>query len=175
MLLPQYIAAYKAGKLTGIASPLTPATPRQYRRNVGRSVEEKLVFWYKLNPSTAGSANGTTGNNPAMGQPVVAPGQVSQDQVFVTASVGAPSDVRVQIGDGAPSIFQASAPGIKHYSVPFNGQTGPVKFAIVRNDQDVVTAIGQAITNECEDGNVNWNAYVGSSGDDRKKSQDKLA
>lgn len=130
-----------------------------------RSVEEKLVYWYRLNPSTSGSANGTTGNNPAMGQPVVAPGQVSQDQVFVTASVAAPSDVRVQIGDGAPTIFRASAPGIQHYSVPFNGQTGPVKFAIARNNQDIVTAVGQPVTDVCEDGNVNWNAFVGSSDD----------
>lgn len=128
---------------------------------------EKIVYWYRLNPSTSGNADGTTGNNPDMGQPVLAPGKVAQDKVFASAFVTAPSNIRIQIGDAPPTVFNARLPGINHFSVPFNGQIGPVRFAIERNGQEVVTAIGQAITDQCEGGYVDWNAVVGSSRNER--------
>jgi len=98
-----------------------------------------------------------------MGQKELNPGQVSQDRVFVTVLVTAPSGVQVQIGDHVPTVLRACAAGINHFSVPFNGQTGPVKMAIMRDGHEIVTTTGPAITDQCVDGKVNWNAVVGSS------------
>ena len=151
-LLPHYIAAYR-----GINS----TDPSQFNRDL--PVADKIVYWYRVNPSHAGSANGTTGNNPAMGQEEMMPGQVAQDRVFVSATVEDASEILVQIGYSPPTVLQASGPGINHFSVPFNGQTGPVRIVMMRNHREVAAAVGPAITDECKDGNVNWNAYVGSS------------
>jgi hypothetical protein len=127
------------------------------------SAQDTITYWYRLNPSDAGNPGGTTGNNPAMGQPAVAPAQVSQDKVFITVLVQAPSQVTVQIGGAEVTTLDANHAGINHFSVPFNGQTGEASFAIVRNGQQVANATGPAITSECADGLINWNAYVGSS------------
>ncbi|PYI12183.1 glycoside hydrolase [Aspergillus sclerotiicarbonarius CBS 121057] len=151
-LLPHYIAAYRGQNPTD-----------QYQPTHNLPVADKIVYWYRLNPSHAGSANGTTGNNPAMGQEEMMPGQVAQDRIFVSAAVEDASEIFVQIGYSPPTVLQASGPGINHFSVPFNGQTGPVRIVMMRNYREVAAAVGPAITDECKDGNVNWNAYVGSS------------
>ena len=98
-----------------------------------------------------------------MGQKTLPPGEVSQDRVFVTAFVLEPSDVRVQIGDVIPTVMRARVPGLNHFSVPFKGRTGRVKLAIERGHRQIATAVGPAITDQCEQGNVDWNAFVGSS------------
>lgn len=133
------------------------------RRTKSADPEDKIVYWYRSNPNTSGSSGGTTGNNPDMGQPILAPGYVSQDRVFATVFLAAPSDIKIQIGSAPPTVFRARRPGLNHYSVPFDGQTGPVRFAIERNDQEITTAVGRAITDYCQEGNVDWNAVVGSS------------
>lgn len=152
-LLPYYIDAYKSGNLSTTSTTTNMTTPAE---------EDIITYWYRPNPSSAGSAGGTTGNNPAMGQPIVAPGQVSQDKVFVTVLVQEPSQVTVTIGN-ATTTLDANHAGINHFSVPFDGRTGPVELAIVRSGQTVVSTMGPAITTECTDGLVNWNAIVGST------------
>lgn len=127
------------------------------------SYEEKISYWYRTNPSTSGSSSGTTGNNPAMGQKELNPGQVSQDRVFVTVLVTAPSVVEIQIGDHAPTVLRACTAGINHFSAPFNGQTGLVKMAVMRGGHEIAATTGPAITEQCVDGKINWNAVVGSS------------
>jgi len=77
-----------------------------------------------------------------MGQPILHPGLVSQDQLFVTAMVTAPSEVTVQIGSFLPTTFQANHVGLNHFAVPFNGQTGTVQLTIVRNGRSVASATG---------------------------------
>ena len=144
--LPHYIDAYKSGNTTAITD-----------------ASERITYWYKLNPGTSGSDGGTTGNNPAQGQPVVAPQLVSQDKVFVTVYVTQPSDVNIQIGSGSTTNLRATTSGLNHLSVPFNGQTGAVNIAVSRNGQMVVSTTGPEITTNCNKGMVNWNAYVGSS------------
>lgn len=124
---------------------------------------DQITYWYRPNPANAGSDGGTTGNNPLQGQPVLAPGLVSQDKVFLTVFVAEASDVTVQIGNSLPTTLHAATVGINHFSVPFQGQTGLVHFTIMRDGQTVVQCTGPEITSQCKDGLVNWNAVVGSS------------
>lgn len=145
-LLPHYIDAYKSGNTTAL--DITSDT---------------ITYWYRPNPTTSGSDGGTTGNNPQQGQQAVNPALLSLDKVFLTVLVSEPSTITVQIGDALPTYLCAVTAGINHFSVPFLGQTGPVEFAIVRDGQTVVSATGPEITDQCENGLINWNAVVGSS------------
>lgn len=146
-LLPYYIDAYKSGNTT-----------------MPKIDEEKITFWYRVNPSQSGSTGGTAGRAPFQQElPNYAPTVVSEDKIFVSVLVSSPADVTVQIGANQATSLQAKTSGVNHFSVPFNGQTGEVSFAISRNGQSVVKAAGPAITGACKDGLVNWNAYVGGS------------
>lgn len=70
----------------------------------------------------------------------------------------------MQIGGGVTTSLRATNAGINHFDVPFNGQLGVVAFSVSRNGQGVLGSTGPAITTNCVDGLVNWNAYVGGSG-----------
>ena len=147
-LLPEYIAAYKSGNAT--TNGTAPAT-------------DTATVWYKINPGDAGNTGGTTGNNPGQGQPAMSPQPVSEDGVFFTVSVTAPSDVSVQIGSNQATSLRATVAGINHFSVPLNGATGAVTVNVSRNGQQVTSVTGPEITTDCADGNVNWNAVSVSS------------
>jgi glucan endo-1,3-alpha-glucosidase len=118
---------------------------------------EKLQYWYRLSPADAGNAQGVTGGN----GPTYDPSAVVQDHVFFTALLNATATVSVQIGDNAPTTFQADTTGVNHFSQPFNGQTGDVTFSIVRDGQAVLTGTGAAISATPQDGVTNFNAWVG--------------
>lgn len=130
---------------------------------------EKINYWYRLNPSSSGDFSGTTGNNPAMGQEELKPSQVSQDRVFLSVLVAAPSVITVQVGEHKPTTLHARMPGINHLSVPFNGQTGQVRMGVTRGQCEIISAVGPEITNNCSDGMVDWNAIVGSSEENTNK------
>lgn len=147
-LLPEYIAAYKSGNATASAS--APTT-------------DKATAWYKTNPANAGNTGGTTGNNPGQGQPAMSPVPVSEDGVFFTVSVTAPSDVSVQIGNSQATSLRATVAGINHFSVPLNGATGAVTVAVSRNGEQVASVTGPEISTDCANGVVNWNAVSVSS------------
>ncbi|KAL4915613.1 glycosyl hydrolase family 71-domain-containing protein [Aspergillus aurantiobrunneus] len=157
--LPHYIDAYRRQNAMLRGAVPNPSTVSSYAPRYSISYADKIVYWYRLNPSSSGSAGGTTGNNPNMGQPELKPGEVSQDRVFVSVLVTEPSHVHIQIGHAAPRILLAEEPGLNHFSVPFNGQSGPVRFAIVRHGREVETTWGPTITEKCTDGLVNWNAF----------------
>ncbi|KAK2748985.1 hypothetical protein FQN57_007268 [Myotisia sp. PD_48] len=146
VLLPDFIKAYKSGNSTGLLPH-----------------EDIITYWYRRNPSEACDDGGTTGNNPGQGQPILKPGIVSEDKVFLTAAVTTASDVDVQIGNATITKFRPRAAGIHHFNVPFNGQRGAVKITILRNGREVVSTEGPAITTDCRNGKINWNAFVGSS------------
>lgn len=141
-LLPYYIQAYKTGQ-PGIT-------------------KEKLHFWYRLSPATAGSSDGTAGNAPW--QPSTSPNVVVQDKVFFTALLTSPATVTVQIGSNETDILSSNAVGAFHSSVPFNARTGAVKVSIVRGSSVVVSEAGPAITSSPPNGLTNYNAWVGGSG-----------
>jgi hypothetical protein len=143
-MLPYYIDAYKSGSLSTSGAA------------------EKISYWYKLNPGLSGSADGTTGNNPSY-QATVSPELVTTDKIFLDVLVSAPSDVVVTIGSNTPTTLQATAAGINHFSVPYGSQVGAVTMQVMRNGAVVVSVTGPAITTTCLNGNVNWNAYVGTS------------
>ncbi|KZF20390.1 glycoside hydrolase family 71 protein [Xylona heveae TC161] len=145
-MLPYYIAAYKSGNTT-----------------LPEISTEKANLWYRVNPGHSGSSDGTTGNTPSQGQTVVDPTLVSQDKVFLSVLVNSPADVTLQIGDNQPTYLRAMTSGVNHFSVSFNGQTGAVTASVSRNGQSVASVTGPEITDACEDGNVNWNAWVGGS------------
>lgn len=147
-MLPHYIDAYKSNNQTA------PNTDK-----------EKISFWHKLTPSSAGSVDGTTGNNPSQGQIEYSPLAISQDMIFASVLVAEPSDVLIQVGGNSASYFRATTAGINHFSTPMNGQTGNVTITVSRNNQQIVAATGPEITNFPPDGKVNFNAYVGSSED----------
>ena len=101
--------------------------------------------------------------NPNYQPPQYPPGDVSLDAIGLDVIVAEPSDVTVQIGDNPVTVLQATTAGPNHFLVYFNGQTGNVTYTVKRNGQVVVSTIGAAITEDCVDGIVNWNAIVGTS------------
>ena len=144
-LLPYYIHAYKNGNASSLAV-----------------TDEKIIYAHKPNPSAAGSTDGTMGN-PSFQSPQYPPSQVSLDAISLDVIVAEPSDVSVQIGDNPPTLLQATTAGPNHFLVYFNGQTGNVTYTVSRNGQVVTSTTGAAITEDCVNGMVNWNAVVGTS------------
>lgn len=88
------------------------------------------------------------------------PGQLSQDRVFLSVLVTAPSAVSVQIGGHKPTTLHTHMAGIHHFSVPFEGHTGPVHITLSRSQSDIISTVGPDITDQCVDGAVNWNAVT---------------
>jgi Glycosyl hydrolase family 71 len=145
--LPYYIASYKLGDRSRI-----------------RVAKDTLVYWYRPNPNNSGNNGGTTGNCPQQGQQAMDPASLAEDKIFIAALVKGPSWIGVQIGsnNSVTSLYARQA-GMNTFEVPFNGQTGNTTFSIVRNRTEVAYAAGPAITTDCVDGMINWNAVVGSS------------
>ncbi|EEP78960.1 conserved hypothetical protein [Uncinocarpus reesii 1704] len=159
-LLPDYIDRYKSGNLTMRHPSQSPSPDKK----------DIISYWYRRNPANSGSAGGTRGNNPAMGQPVLNPSSLSQDRVFLSVLAKEPSDVSVQIGNSTATKLKASVAGINHFSVPFNGRTGRVTIVVSRRGTEIVRAMGPEITTECHGGKVNWNAVAGSSMDKKERT-----
>ena len=143
--LPYYIAQYK-----------------------GQSMPDQshVTIWYRLNPSTACSSDGTLCNTATQGQTTTNPQECDVDSIFFTAFVpsSATATVKITIGGGSPITVTATSPGIFHSSVPFNGQTGDVSVSVTASDGTSLGPVScPAITTDCQNGNVNWNAWVGGS------------
>ncbi|KAI9839216.1 MAG: hypothetical protein M1819_003209 [Sarea resinae] len=125
---------------------------------------ESVTAWYRLNPASSGSANGTTGNTASQGQTTVDPGTVDVDAVFVSALVATlPATVAVSIGSVQVANWTVEFEGVSHWSVAFGSNTGDVSVVLERSGSQVAIVNGAAITTDCTNGNVNWNAWVGDS------------
>jgi len=145
-VLPYYVAAYKSGNSTGLGF-----------------TKEHITYHYRINPINSGSIGGTTGNSATQGQMEIPVSETVSDKVFFDVMVNAPADVSVQIGSGSTTALKASMAGVNHFSVPFNGNLGNVTITVSRSGQSVASITGPAITDQCTNGVVNLNAYVGSS------------
>lgn len=88
--------------------------------------------------------------------------QVSQEKIFVDVLLHAAANVVVTVNGVTVGSKEVTATGITHFSVPFNGQTGPVAVNVVRGGT-VLSASGTTISGTTTDGLVNWNAVVGGS------------
>jgi hypothetical protein len=150
--LPYVIDTYKNGAAPAITS-------------------EEVLTWYRINPNTACSTGGTTGNTASQGQVEVSPTLVDLDAVYVSALLNSSANFDVTIGSTTVTGTWRNKPlggsGIYHGSVPFNGTTGLVHVTIWRtiNGQrtTIAEACGPPITTICQDGIENWNAWVGVS------------
>lgn len=154
-LLPHYIDQYKYGNITAFS--LNSTQRSNHRKG------DIISYWYRRNPAHAGSAGGTTGNNPAFGEPILDPAMLAQDKVFVSVLVTAPSDVHVQIGNSSATLLKAKTAGVSHFSVPFNGRLGSVRIVISKFGHEITGVTGPEITENCYKGYANWNAFAGSS------------
>ncbi len=142
-----------------------------YKNGQASIPSEQVVTWFRINPNTACSTGGTTGNTASQGQTEVSPTTVSLDKVFFSALLDGPANVAVTIGSSTVAGTWRNTPvggrGIYHGSVPFNGATGPVIVTIWRTINGVQTTIAQVsgppITTACQDGIVDWNAWTGAS------------
>ncbi|KAF2092210.1 glycoside hydrolase family 71 protein [Saccharata proteae CBS 121410] len=148
-ILPYYIAQYKTGAPTVST--------------------EKLQFWYRLTPGDAGTTE-ATGDNCAGSydintgtQTCYAASEIVQDKVFFTALLSEAATVTVKIGDNDAIEFAAGDVGPNHFAQDFNGQTGNVTVAIVRDGTTVATATGPAISASPASGTTNFNAWVGGA------------
>ncbi|KAF3360637.1 hypothetical protein VdG1_01597 [Verticillium dahliae VDG1] len=138
-----------------------------YKNNISTVSRETLTTWYRLNPGSACSSGGTTGNTASQHQTVYSPAELSEDRIFYSALLGSNAAATVSIGGKAQAQWAwDSIPdggvGIYHGSVPFNGATGEVVVTLSRGGLSVK---GPAITTDCSKnaGLNNWNAWVGSS------------
>ncbi|KKY24184.1 putative glycosyl hydrolase family 71 protein [Phaeomoniella chlamydospora] len=169
--LPYYIEAYKSNNATSTSTSTSNTTTNSYSASTSSSssssssTDDKITYWYRLTPGSAGSTGGTTGNNAADGQTVYSPLVVSQDKIFASVYVTEASDVTIQVGENSASSFRATTSGVSTFSTSMNGQTGNVTFTVSRNGATVVSVTGPEITDTTTTGNLNFNAYVGSSED----------
>ena len=89
-----------------------------------------------------------------------------QDGVFFSALLKDAATVKVQIGD-SPAVEFAGSKGLNHWSLPFGGRSGEVKFSVERGG-NVESGVGAAIggvgaaVNNADGGCANYNAWVGS-------------
>ncbi|KAF9893798.1 hypothetical protein FE257_009968 [Aspergillus nanangensis] len=143
----------------------------QYK-NPNKSIaitKEDVVTWYRLRPKNACNTGGTTGNSKSQGVKEYPPSEIVEDKVFYSALLNSTADVVVEIGDKKVNGKWANVPdggrGLYHGSVPFDNSVGEVRVSIARNQKEIASIKGKAITAECPDDNKgmqNYNAWVGA-------------
>ncbi|PQE12788.1 alpha-13-glucanase mutanase protein [Rutstroemia sp. NJR-2017a BBW] len=130
---------------------------------------ETAVTWFRPNPNSAGcSDGGTTGNTASQLQIEFKPTEIMQDKVFFSAVLGAYADVFITVGGVDLGAKWENKPyggiGIYHGSIDIGGHLGEVSIEIKRNGVSITSSHGGQITNACQGGIQNFNAYVmGSS------------
>lgn len=146
-LLPYWIDTYKSGS--------------------SRMKNETISFWYRLSPKSACGTGGTSGNDAGHNQQTYSPVDIVQDMVFFDALLSSPADAVVTIDGSNTTATWSTKPsggsGLYHGSVAFNGRTGAVSIAIVRNGNTVLQQTGRDISTTCTNDITNWNAWVGSA------------
>ncbi|KAK3948011.1 glycoside hydrolase [Pseudoneurospora amorphoporcata] len=136
--------------------------------------EEAVVAYYRINPAKACNSGNTTGNDPNY-QQVYAPDELLQDNIFITALLAEPADIRVSVGGkDLNATFSKKTPqvggaGIYSGKVLFTNSTGDVVVTVSRTLENGTTVLiaeakgGPSITTQCVGGMANWNPAVISS------------
>ncbi|QVM11493.1 hypothetical protein D8B26_006140 [Coccidioides posadasii str. Silveira] len=114
-----------------------------------------MVFQKVLNGMSALiNTNPHQGINPAIGQPVLEPGLVSQVNVFVSVLALEPRDGSIQIGKPTPTKLKANVAGVNDFNVNFDGKLGHVNIVVSTAGREVSRATGVEIFTEPFEGNV---------------------
>ncbi|KAI5798143.1 glycoside hydrolase [Pyronema domesticum] len=135
MVLPYYIASYKAGARVSIPN-------------------EGAVFWYRTSPKNAGNDGGTTYGPSGTTKAIDA----INDVVYVMTLSNTDTSVFVTIG-GNGQQFQVKK-GVDIVKMPFNSRTGQVR-VVMQNGKNGVGA--KDIVAYPVNGNVNFNPVVGQT------------
>ena len=128
--------------------------------------EDKLVYWYRPSPKgvqcdSTDTCKPWTSSTPntdyTAGRPLGA--DTVADAVFVVALLTKPGKVTLRSGTGSQT-FDAPA-GASSWSLAMG--TGKQSFALDRDGQNVLSGTSlKDISNDCQCGIYNWNAYVGT-------------
>jgi hypothetical protein len=141
---------------------LLPFWIDMYKTGTASVSEEVLVTWYRVNPASACSSGGTSGNTASQFQVEYPPSEIVQDRVYFNALLTSEASVSVTIGGTAVNAEWSSKPwdgvGVYNGSAPINGLTGAVVVTV-----NGMSVTGKAITTSCTDGYSNFNAWVGST------------
>ncbi|KAF2161911.1 glycoside hydrolase family 71 protein [Zasmidium cellare ATCC 36951] len=148
--LPYQIAAYKHAYSAANPTPSVAAG------------EEKIVYWYRTSPASAGSTN-ATGNycpspyNAGAYQSCVPITDILEDEVFAIVLASQAGTASITIG-GSTSTFSVSS-GNNFVRKAFQGNTGVVSVGM-----GSVSGSGVEITAAPASGIANYNAWVGCAG-----------
>ncbi|KAI4598799.1 hypothetical protein KJ359_002691 [Pestalotiopsis sp. 9143b] len=141
---------------------LLPFWIDMYKTGTASVSEEVLVTWYRVNPASACSSGGTSGNTASQFQVEYPPAEIVQDRVYFNALLTSEAAVSVTIGGTAVTAEWSSKPwdgvGVYNGSAPINGLTGAVVVTV-----NGMSISGKEITTSCTDGYTNFNAWVGST------------
>jgi len=150
--LPYQIAAYKHAYDPSSPAPSVAAG------------EDKIVFWYRLSPASAGTTD-ATGNdcksaiNTYGYQTCYPMDEVLEDGVFAIVLASASTSPTIAVG-GDQASFDGLTAGINFISRPFGGALGEVTVSTGSG----VSREGAAIVAEPQSGTANFNAWVGCAG-----------
>ncbi|KAI8286543.1 hypothetical protein K4K60_000334 [Colletotrichum sp. SAR11_57] len=140
-----------------------------YKYNTTTVDSERLVIWYRPNPSTSCKDGGTSGNTASQLQLEFHPWNVAKDAIYFTALLTSSASIEVTVGGVQQKASWSMTPeggvGLYHGNAWYYDQTGDVHVRVVRGGSTIAEVSGIAITTDCSktNGYANWNAWVGSA------------
>lgn len=151
-----------------------------YKYGTATIDKEGLTVWHRLQPASACSSGGTSGNTAGQLQLEFYPTEVVQDHIFFSALLSAPATITVRIGGvtkrGSWTWQPGGGIGIYHGSVPFGSSLGDVVVTLERDGTQIAQVRGSSISTDCVQGLTNWNAWVGSaSGNENVKATPEMS
>ncbi|KAI8165718.1 hypothetical protein K4K54_008207 [Colletotrichum sp. SAR 10_86] len=140
-----------------------------YKYNTTTVDSERLVIWYRPNPSTSCKDGGTSGNTASQLQLEFHPWNVAKDAIYFTALLTSSASIEVTVAGVQQKASWSMTPeggvGLYHGNAWYYDQTGDVHVRVVRGGSTIAEVSGIAITTDCSktNGYTNWNAWVGSA------------
>ncbi len=146
-----------------------PFSIDRYKTGSATITHEGIVGWWRPNPHGACRTGGTTANTASQLQFEFSPTNILEDAIFYSVLLQSRHDkVNVYVGsDMSPAGFYMApegGAGLYHGKVALNGRKGRVRIEVWRGGEVVVELAGRMpITDECNNGYANYNAFVQSS------------